>query len=608
MGGYRGRTGLYWIAAQGGESYHVAPEGEAPRFSPDGRRIYYTVSESSGGTEVSRLESVTLEGFDKRVHARTEDADTQELRLSPDLRWVAFRDRQRYYVMSYRETGSPLTVSASSRAVPVAALSDVGGSALTWAADGGLLHWVLGEELYRASVADRFSPGATLPRAYDSLDLEATSDVPEGTVAFTNGRIITMRGEEVLERSTVVVRGNRIAAIGPAASVAIPADARIVDVTGKVLMPGLVDMHGHIDCCFGLGVLPQKQGTLYAALAFGVTTNFDPYSSDITSYETGEAVMAGVTVGPRWIGSGNVIYGRSQKPDSTYVPIATMEDARRVMAWKRSLGASIIKSYKQPARSQRQHLVKAGREAGVMVDVEGESHFHNDVSMVLDGHTNLEHNLPVATYYDDVLELMARGSTSHTPTLVVSFGELFGENYLYQTTRPWEDPKVAAFVRKTTSSYSPLDVPASAPAYVRGMTTIHVADELWDAGFRSVARSVKRLDDAGVRIHAGSHGQIAGLAMHWEMWLLAEGGMSPHRILRAATLNGATTLGLDHELGSLEEGKLADLIVLDGDPLEDIRETNTVRYTMKNGRLYDSLTMDEIGNHPRPRGKFYWER
>ncbi len=607
MGGHRGRPGIFWAPAGGGESRYVTAEGEAPQFSPDGQRLFYTVSDRSGGGEVHRLKSVNLDGFDEREHARTEDADTFELRLSPDARWIAFRSRQQYYALRYRETGVPLTVTSGGSAVPVAALSELGGYALTWSPDSTTVTWALGPDLYRAPIADRFTHAVGRVEPFASIDLEVSFDAPEGSVAFTNGRVITMRGEEVLERATVLITGNRIAAIGPRETLVLPRDATVIDVAGKTLMPGLIDMHGHIDCCFGLGVVPQKQGTLYAALAFGVTTNFDPYSSELTSYETGESIAAGLTVGPRWIGSGSVIYGRAEKPDATYVPIQSLLDARAVMARKRALGAFVIKSYKQPMRRQRQQLVKAGRESGILVDVEGESHFQNNVSMVLDGHTNLEHNLPIATYYDDVVQLMAHGTTAHTPTLIVSFGELFGENYLYQTTRLWDDPKVRAYVRKTTSSYSPLDTPSAAPPYVRGMTTIHAADEMWDIGFRSVARSIKKLDDAGVTVHAGSHGQIAGLAMHWEMWLLAEGGMANARILRAATLNGAKTLGLDKHLGSLEPGKLADLIVLDENPLDDIRNTNTVRYTMVNGRLYDSLSMNEIGNHPRPRGRFYWE-
>jgi imidazolonepropionase-like amidohydrolase len=139
------------------------------------------------------------------------------------------------------------------------------------------------------------------------------------------------------------------------------------------------------------------------------------------------------------------------------------------------------------------------------------------------------------------------------------------------------------------------------------MTTLHAVDEIWDIGFRAVSRSTKNLDDAGVVINSGSHGQVYGLAMHWEMLSMAQGGMSPYRILRTATVNGAKTLGLEDQIGSLEAGKLADIIVLDKNPLEDIGNTNTVRYTLINGRLYDSVSMNEIGNYDRPRTKFYWE-
>ena len=139
------------------------------------------------------------------------------------------------------------------------------------------------------------------------------------------------------------------------------------------------------------------------------------------------------------------------------------------------------------------------------------------------------------------------------------------------------------------------------------MLVVQQADELWDIGFRATARALKKLDEAGVLVNAGGHGQIQGLNMHWDMWLLAEGGWENHRVLRAATINGATTLGLVTQIGTLEVGKLADLIVLDANPLENIRNTNTVRYTMVNGRLYESLSMNEIGNYDRPRTKFYWE-
>jgi Tol biopolymer transport system component len=607
-GGGRAKPGVYWVEASGGESHFVAAGSGAPQFSPDGRRIYYIETDNSGDSPADVLRSVTLDGLDKREHARAPDADTSGLLASPDLRWIAFRERQQFYVLPYRETGTPLVVSATTTEVPVRKLTEQGGYALVWSGDSSTVHWAMGPHLYRARLAD---PAGSPAQSYTSVDLEVPGDVPSGTVAFTNARVITMHGEQagdqIIERGTVVVTGNRIVAVGASDQVALPADAKIMDATGQTIMPGLIDAHGHIDCCFGAGSSPQKQPTHYAALAFGVTTNFDPYPNELTSYERTETTIADITVGPRWIGTGSAIWGRTQQNSNLYTPIATLTDAENLMARKRAVGGVIIKSYRYPGRAQRQMLVKAGRDAGIMVDVEGESQFYNNITMLLDGHTNLEHNLPLAHYYDDLVQLMALAKAHNTPTLVVNFGELFGENYMYQTTEAWKDPKVKAYVQETLSGYSPLATPYGAPPYSRSMTTIQAAEEVYDVGFRAVSRATKKLDEAGVVINVGSHGEVPGLAMHWEMALLAQGGMSNMRILRAATINGANTLGIDKQVGSLEVGKLADIIVLDKNPLEDIHNTNSVRYTMVNGRLYDSLSMNEIGNYNRPRTRFYWE-
>jgi Tol biopolymer transport system component len=609
LGGHQSKPGLYWMNLTDGQSHYIGPPGNDPMFAPDGTRVYYTVVAYDGENTTTALESVNLAGADKRVHAKTRDADTSEIRISPDLKWIAFRDHQQYWVTAYRETGIPLALSAASEESLAKRVSAIGGYALTWSGDSSRLVWAIGDKIASASPSEAFSAGWTPLRSGSPVGLVAKSDMPAGEIAFVGGRIITMKGEEVIENGTVLVRGNRIAAIGAAADVAVPASAKVVDIAGKTVMPGLVDMHGHIDNCYytSSGLMPQKQSARYADLAYGITTNYDPYSSELPTYSMSEMTRTGDMVGPRAIDSGLVAFGRSGKGDNAYIPISSYEDAVTLMARKSALGGQIVKSYRQPMRSQRQMLVKAGRDAGVMVDVEGESSFYNNITMLTDGNTNLQHNMPIPNYYDDVVQLMAGARASHTPTLVLLFGELAGENYWYQNSDVWKDPKAQAFVQVTTSGYSPLGTPYGAPPYVRGMTTIHAAEELWDIGFRSVARSMKRLDDAGVRVNVGSHGQFSGLAQHWEMWLLAQGGMSNHRVLRAATMNGAETLGIDGQIGSLEPGKLADLIVLDENPLSDIRNTNSVRHTMVNGRLYDSYAMDEIGNRPRPRGKFFWE-
>ncbi|RBP52932.1 amidohydrolase family protein [Arenicella xantha] len=603
LGGYRSTPGLYTVAVAGGEPQQIGDAASKPSFSADGERIYFT-STVSKNTSIS---SVTVDGYERRDHAQALGADRSELSRSPDGKWIAFKENQQYYVMPYKETGGLTPVSATAGAVPTFRLTEGSGYNLTWSSDSRTLNWNLGDDLYRVDVTELTTNDKPLPQPFATVGLNVPLDRPSGMVAFRGGRLITMDGDQVIEQGTVVVEGNRIVSVGRTDEVVIPEDAYVVDTTGKTVMPGLIDMHGHIDCCYYGGIMPQKHASHYAAAAYGVTTNYDPYTSELAAYATTEMLQAGELVGPRFISTGKVIYGRPGKGDRTYVPLYTYADAENTMRRKRALNGRIIKSYKQPSRRARQQLVKAGREAGVMVDAEGESHFYFDISMILDGHMALEHNIPVANHYDDLVQLMAHSDIANTPTLNVTFGEIMGENYLYQTTKAWDEPKIKSYVQETTSSYSPVGTPYGAPLHVRSMTGLHAAEEIWDIGFRAVSRSIKKLDDAGVTINAGSHGQVFGLALHWELQSMAQGGMSNHRILRTATVNGAETLGLDTQIGSLQVGKLADIIVLDANPLDDISNTNSVRYTMLNGRLFDSLSMNEIGNYDRARSKFYWE-
>ncbi|MGH3661721.1 MAG: amidohydrolase family protein [Micromonosporaceae bacterium] len=603
IGGARTRPGVYLLDLDGGEPRYATHADDAPRFSPDGTRLYAVETDRSGAEPAEVLFSVDLHGRDRRDHARTGDVDTYELRLSPDARWLAFRSRHRYHLVPYRETGHVLSVSPGTRDVQCHQLADYGGHGLSWSPDGGSVHWSVGPALHSVEVTDA-GPGEA---RVETVDLTVPADVPIGTIALVGGTVITMRGKEVISPGTVLVDGNRITAVGPGDTVEVPPDATVIDCAGKTVMPGLVDGHGHIDGPGGDGVTPQKQAARHAALAFGVTTNFDPFSTELPNYESDELTRAGLMTGPRWIGTGTAIHGRDHNHFHMYTPIDSYADADRVVRAKKEYGSLSVKSYKWPARRHRQMLVKAAREHGVGIVVEGETHFYNNISMILDGHTNLEHNFPVATVYDDVVQLMAASGVSNTPTLVVAFGELFGENWAYQRTEPWKDPRVRTYIQACLSGYSPLGAPYEAPPHSRAMTTIHVADELYDIGVLAVSRSTKRLDDAGVRINAGSHGQVPGLALHWEMALLAEGGMSPHQVLRAATLNTAESLGVGHQIGSLDEGKLADVIVLSHNPLADISGSTSVTMTMVNGRLYDAYSLEEIAPRHRPRSRFYWE-
>lgn len=604
MGGARDAAGIYTVDAQGRNARFLAPGNGVVRFAPDGRRLYFTGTPDFAGRRAVKLQSVALDGSDVRDHAYAETADTGDFTLSPDLKWIAFKEINELNVAPFSaDVTAPVKITAQGNTA-ARRLTRSGGYELAWTADSRKLFWTLGPAIFSTA------PDATglVETPAVTVKLTAPADIPTGSIAFTNARILPMTGADtIIEHGTVVVEGNRIKAVGPAADVAVPRGAKVYDLTGKTLMPGLFDAHGHIDCCYGTSAMPQKHATRYSTLAYGVTTNFDPYTNDLPSYETTEMTIAGRMVGPRWLTTGMVIYGRSGKPDRVFNRLGDLSDAQAVARRKTAIGGRIYKSYKLTTRAQKQWLLQAANEANAMIDAEGAGHFYDNVNVLLDGTPVLEHNLPVANYYDDLLQLFKKSDTASTPTLIVTFGELFGENYIYQTQEPWKEAKVKTFIPSVNNAYNPVMGPSDAPLYVRGMHTIHQADELYDVGFRAVSRSMKRLDDAGVLVNVGSHGQSAGIALHWEMELLSQGGMAPMRILRAATINGAKTWGLDHQIGSIEPGKLADLIVLDKDPLTDIRNANSVSYTMVNGRLYDSNTMNEIGNRPRARTKFFWE-
>lgn len=236
-----------------------------------------------------------LRGGDRRVHARAADPDTYELRLSPDREWLAFRHADQYHVIPYRETGHELLVTAETRELPCHRLTEHGGYALAWAADGRSVHWAVGPELHVRETGDW-----SLIERPSPVKLTVDADVPDGCVALVGGTVITMRGEEVHRQGTVVVRGNRIVAVG---QVAVPEDATVIDCSGMTVMPGLIDAHGHIDGGSENGLTPQKQAARFAALAFGVTTNFDPFPSELPSFESTESTQAGLTVGPVPAGS-----------------------------------------------------------------------------------------------------------------------------------------------------------------------------------------------------------------------------------------------------------------------------------------------------------------
>ncbi len=583
---YANETAIYVIPSAGGKPTRVSKRGALPQFGASNDRVFFITFEAEGKRA---LRSMDIDGGDEREHAVS--AFATDFALSPDEKWLAWQEKFNAHVIPFVRTGKSIEIAPDMKSVPVTTVSKDSGEYLHWSGDSKRLYWALGPELFSRELSDSFAymregdakPAEPRPT---NIGFKEKYDIPTGKIALTGARIITMRGDEVIENGTIVVDRNRIVAVG--ANVSVPADAKVIDVQGKTIMPGIIDVHWH-GSMGSEQIIPQQSWVNYASLGFGVTTIHDPSNDTAEIFTASEMAKAGTIVGPRIFSTGTILYGAK----SPYrAEINSLDDALSHLRRMKAVGAFSVKSYNQPRRDQRQQVIEAARQLKMMVVPEGGSLFHHNMTMVVDGHTGIEHSIPVAKIYDDVLQLWPKSHTGYTPTLIVGYGGSFGENYWYQHTDVWADDRLTKFVPRRI-----LDSRSRRRTLIPEEEYNHIDN----------SRIAKQLNDLGVSVQLGAHGQREGLGAHWEMWMFAQGGMPPLQVLRAATLSGAKYLAMDRDIGSLEVGKLADLIVLDRNPLDDIRNTHSIRYTMVNGRLFDAETINELGNHPHTRKPFFWE-
>src|SRR5690606_5996936 len=561
------------VPASGGDVRVIAPTAgrHSPHFTSDPDRIF-AFSPREG------LVSFRWDGTDPRTHLRVtgpvqlrsqRPAEASLILISPTGEHAIAQVVNDLYVVTVPETGGPapvISVANPDRAqFPVRRLTKVGGHFPAWSADGRRVHWSLGNahfvvDLDAAAPADEGETRADADAAADAkgatvasggavrsaepgplgsappvehrILVELERDLPDGVAVLRGARVITMRGDEVIEDADIVVRSNRIEAVGPRGRVPVPEGARIIDVAGKTIVPGFVDTHYHPQSLVS-GVHTSRVWQYLATLAYGTTTTRDPQTgtADVLTYA--DRVETGELIGPRIFSTGPGV-GNSE-------PVRSYDDAKDLLRrYSDYYDTKTLKMYMAGNRQQRQWIIMAARELGLMPTTEGGMDLPLDLTHVLDGYSGVEHNLPIVGLHRDVVELLARSGTVNTPTLIVSYGGPLAMTRFFTAGGLHDDPKLRRFhphmeldrrVRRRgmggTGAYGPAGW--------------FLEDEYV---YREHAEFLKRVVDAGGRIGVGGHGEFQGLGYHWEMWLLASGGLTPHQVLRAATLHGAEAIGL----------------------------------------------------------------
>ena len=572
-------TDIQWGTGQYANFATKHPPGVS--FSSDGGQIYFTEFAS----DTLLLKRIRVDGLEEQLLYRLPHA--VRAIVSPDLRWVAFREYTRTFVTPLDFVGKPVAVSAFDKQGVTFRVDSLDGDYFGFSRDSRTLEWTRGTAFYEKSVDDIAGKKGTARST--GLAVEFDIAVPSSVIAFTNAKVLTMdSGRRVIDRATVVVRGNRIEAVGP--NVPVPSGARVFDLAGKTLMPGIIDAHAHYNPDVStLHVVEQQHQGLLANLAHGVTTLYEVYGNDHKDFLVSDMQRAGLSWGPRLLSTGHPIYGQRFFRPKLYRPILTQADADEIVRANKAYGATALKDYAQFNRMTRQALYAAARREGLNVVAETAVDPQMNWTMLIDGVSGLEHTVGLTPLYDDVLRLWAATQAGNTPTLIVVYNGPAGEQLFHQNERLWENQRLLHFFSKDD--------------LLGFRRTTHYFDD--DVYAAEMASDLRKLHKAGISLQVSGHGQMHGLDKHWEMELMVRGGFTPAEVLGFATIQSARYLGLDQQLGSVEAGKLADLVVFAADPLADIKNTRSVELVVQNGVVYSGADATRVWPNPSPAPRLY---
>jgi Tol biopolymer transport system component len=620
-GGQTRNADLVWIPADGGGANLILPARGAggPHFTKEKDRIYVYTPDG--------LVSLRYDGTDRRTHLQVkgkglyffeEPIPADDVVPSPDGQWVLAHVMNQLYLIAMPAVGGEApTVSVTGPSVPLKKITDIGADYFAWADEGNTITWAVGASYFRqplnsisfeppkeekkegekkdGDVKDADKDKEDVAQSVDAkkgekkeekksqkfkeqekdvqeiaIDLGLPRKTPKGTLVLRGATVVTMKGDEILRDADIVVENNHITRVGTKGSV--PAGAKVFDVRGKTITPGFIDTHAHW-LEIRRGILDTQNWSFLANLAYGVTAGLDVQTGTNDMFAYQDLVDTGDIIGLRAFSTGPGVFS-----DNNFQSVEEVEGV--LTKYRKYYGTHNIKSYIVGNRKQRQFMVQASKELEMMPTTEGALDLKLNLTHVIDGFHGNEHTLPITPLYNDVIQMFAKSGIAETPTLIVNYGGPFGEDYWFENSEVHDNAKLNRFMPHRIIDQRT----KRRPGWFR-------KDEY---EFPKLAAQMAKLERAGGLVGVGSHGEMQGIGYHWELWMLASGGMTPLEVIRCATVNGSKIIGRPADLGSIEPGKLADLIIMDKSPLDDIHNTNSIHWVMKNGELFEGDTLNQV--------------
>lgn len=426
---------------------------------------------------------------------------------------------------------------------------------------------------------------------------------PTRPVAIVNANLFDADTGKSVPGTTVVIEGNRIKAVGKDSEVKVPAGAERIDARGRALLPGLADMHVHMS---------EGEGAQH--LAAGVTSVRDLANDTDTLLAMKRRADAGEEVGPRIFMSG-IIDGPGPFAGPTKVLVDTEAKAREAVDNYAKLGYQAVKIYSSVKPELVPTLIKFAHEKGLRAA--GHVPAYMTARQFVEAGADEVHHvnfLFLNFFFDEVKD-------TRTPARLTALGERAGKLdlnspdvnsliKLLQDKRTTIDPTVTIFYSMFTdragtvsAAYAP--IASRLPPQIRrsllsgGLQVPEGKDAQYRAAAEALLHMVKRLYDARIPLVAGTD-SMPGFTLHRELEMYVQAGIPAPDVLRIATLNSAKVLERDAELGSIKAGKLADVILVDGDPARRIGDIRNTDLVIKDGKVYESAALyRSFGVQPR---------